>query len=196
MLASEREKLENWDDLYINIGVSETGEGYGMIPVLWENTSTAFNMKRPKVYISKDDLADEEIMSLLSKFHVFGCYIFCDIDDYSFLDNFKDIYDLTIYNGANLKDISFIKQMKECKLLTLANAHLENLDAIIDFQNVYGLENPRCVALYNCKIDDISSLIDSKRRFNELIIHNPKNRNERKRWEKIEASTFKYYELP
>lgn len=33
MLASEREKLENRESSYVNIGISENGEEYGIIPV-------------------------------------------------------------------------------------------------------------------------------------------------------------------
>lgn len=195
MLASEREKLENRESSYVNIGISENGEEYGITPVFWKSTATAFNMCRPNVYISPNDLLDEEIMSLLQKFHVKGCYIYCAVNDYSFLNKFNDIYDLTIYNGANLKDLSFMKQLKECKLLTLVNTNLKNLDEIADFQNVYGWGNPRCLTLYNCEIDDINSLSNSKRYFSELIIYNPKNRDERERWKKVNASTFGYYEL-
>lgn len=195
MLASEREKLENREISYVNIGISENGEGYGITPVFWKSTATAFNMCRPNVYISPKDLLDEEILSLLQKFHVKGCYIYCDVDDYSFLNKFNDIYDLTIYNGANLKDLSFMKHLTKCELLTLMNANLENLDEIADLRNAQGLTTPRKLTLYNCKISDISSLIDSKRFFSELIICNPKDRDERARWKNIIAPIYGYYEL-
>ncbi len=195
MLASEREKLENRESSYVNIGISENGEEYGIIPVFWKNTATAFNMRRPEVYISPDDTKDEEIMSLLRQFHVKGCYIFCDVDDYSFLKNFQELYDLSIFKGANLKDLSFMKNLTKCELLTLMNANLENLDEIADLRNAQGLITPRKLTLYNCRINDISSLIDSKRFFSELIICNPKDRDERERWKKVNASTFGYYEL-
>lgn len=196
MLASERERLENWDRYRINIGINETGEPRGITPVYWKNTATAYNMDTPNLYISKDDLADEEIMSLISKFGVSGCYIFCQLNDYSFLNNFKDIYDLTICDGVNLKDLSFLMHLDNCDMLTLKNAHLKNLDELVELQAIHKCTHPRNIVLYNCEIDDISRLVDSNCLFCEFIVYNPKDRNERERWKHVSKMTSGYYELP
>jgi len=61
MLQCEREKLYNRDSEYLSIGISEDGTSHGRYPVPWDSTADAYNMKLPKVYISKDDLNDRNL---------------------------------------------------------------------------------------------------------------------------------------
>lgn len=77
------------EEKIISVGVTESGEGYCMIPIPWENTATAYNMKIPNVYISKDDLFDEKLMAKLKEYKVIGFYFDVPLDDYSFLKNFS-----------------------------------------------------------------------------------------------------------
>ena len=48
-----------------------------------------------------------------------------------------------------------------------------------------------CLALYDCIVDDISYLKDKKVNFNELVICNPKSRDER--WKGLYR--VKYYDM-
>lgn len=195
MLDEQRELIKSRTSKYISIGISENGEAYGVINVPWELTATAFNMKTPDVYISREDTADEEIIALLSSFHVVGCYIFCPLEDYSFLSRFTEIADLNIYNGENVRDLSFIEDYSEFRMFMLSKAHLKNLDEFTVMKDKYNYSVPKCLALHDCIIDDISSLESKNHSFTELIVSNPKSRNERNRWSSVKAFTKRYYEF-
>ena len=101
MLSSEKEKLFSNEEDFISIGISKGGEKYGMVPVPWEQTANAFNMRTPNVYIAPEDLVNEEIMCQIAKQRVVGCYIFEELEDYSFLKEFTEIRDLYIRKGMN-----------------------------------------------------------------------------------------------
>lgn len=192
MLQTEKEKLFNYDEEYLSIAITENGESYGRYPIPWDSTSNAYNMKLPNVYISKDDLHNDEIMQKISSFKVNGCYIFCELDNYDFLNRFVDMYDLNIYSAHNLKDISFLKSFSNCRLMFISRAHLKDIDLVVS-NTQSTIAYPRNVALYNCVVDDISKLKESNCYFHEFIISNPKSRNERLRWDGI--NNLKYYEF-
>ena len=40
---------------------------------------------KTQVFLSPEDLTDEALWTELSRFHINGCYIFCPLEDYSFL---------------------------------------------------------------------------------------------------------------
>lgn len=193
MIDAQREKLFNYTGKYISIGITELGEAYGQYPVPWDLTANAYNMKLPDVYLAKEDLTDEGIMSKVEEFGVLGCYIFCALEDYSFLGKFPYLMDINIYEAYKLTDLSFLKGIKECVLLFIANAHLKNLDEIIIQKDYYYRTNPKNLALYNCIVDDIEKLVTTNCLIHELIVCNPKSRNERNRWKRIHNA--KYYDM-
>jgi len=191
MLQCEREKLYNWEGQFLSIGISESRERYGTYPVPWNYTSNAYNMKLPNVYIESEDLSDNEIMSKILEFRVHGCYIFCALDNYDFLKSFKYMRDLNIYKAYNLPDLSFLSFFEECRMLFLSKAHLKDINAVAGSDS--RLASPRCVALYDCTVDDISYLKEKACIFNELIICNPESRCERERWKGLNGA--RYYEF-
>lgn len=191
MLLSEREKLYNWESDYLSIGISESGEPYGKYPIPWDLTSSAFNMKLPRVFITPDDLSDKEIMSKILEFRVTGCYIFCSLESYDFLKAFKFMRDLNIYNAHNLRDLSFLEYFEDCRMLFLSKAHLNNINEVAGAGNHF-FARPNRVALYDCMIDDISYLKENNCFFLELVVCNPAHRCERARWKGLRR--VKYYE--
>lgn len=189
MIQSEREKLYNRNGEFLSIGITEDGTPLERHRVFWENTSTAFNMKIPKVYISKEDLKDKQLMAKICEFRVHGCYIFCPLENYDFLKCFEDMSDLNIYQAYNLKDLSFLDSFKECRMLTISKAHLKHLNEVVGPDPLF-LAKVNCLALLDCEIDDISYLKDNKVSFIEFVVYNPKNRNERERWEGMRRLTY------
>lgn len=179
MLPSEKEKLFTRDSEFISVGISEEGRSYGSYMIPWSTTANAYKMKTPKVYLSKEDLNNPEIMDKLATFKVQGCYVYCELENYDFLKRFPDITDLTIHQATHLKDLSFLETLTNCRLLFLSKAHLPHIDQVIG-KNAQA--RPQCVALYDCVVEDISRLKEQNVFFNELVIFNPKNRDERERW--------------
>lgn len=197
MTEEEKKNLLSINKEYLSIGITEGGESYNAISVPWERTGNAYNMRTPDVYLAPEDLEDSEIMELISKFKISGCYIWTPLRDYSFLSSFKYMFDLNIKWADNMKNLDFLKEMYHCYMLFLHNAHLENIDVILDVKKsgktVFGAFE--CVGLCNCYIDDVSRFEKEHVRFNEFLVWNDEDRNERARWDCIDASFKKYYDM-
>ena len=54
MLEKERKALFERDKDYISIGISEGGVHYGINPVMWEGTASAFNMRTQDIFIAPE----------------------------------------------------------------------------------------------------------------------------------------------
>lgn len=193
MLLSEREKLFSCTDTFIGIGISKNGEKYVTLPVPWEKTVHAFNMKTPDIYLEPSDLKDEEIMAQIAKNKVIGCYIFEELADYSFLEKLTEIRDLYIRKGKNIKDLSFMSNMKEWFMLLLEDAELENLDDIYPPKGVKPPQYSYCMAFYHCDVKDVSAIKDKNLYLSELIVWNKKDEAEYAKWKSVARGMYRYY---
>lgn len=191
MLDKERETLENRKSEYLSIGISN-GNRMKSIPVPWELTAHAFNMKTPDVYIQPEDLRDSDLMAKIKSFHVLGCYAFTRLFDYAFIADFPEIRDIYIVDGANVKDISFISTLKDCRMLHLENAHLKDLEPIYLLSLFERRFSGFCLSLFGCTVDDVSALHEVNN-LSELIIAGADDEVERARWKSIPAYTHRYY---
>ena len=198
MLETEWEKLENRQGDYISIGISVDGTPITAFSVPWESTTNAFNMKTPDVFISPEDLSDKKIMDKLSSFKVLGCYIWAPLEDYTFLSSFKDIWDLSIKNGENIKNLDFLLELHECRMFYVENMKVHNIDVILKLKeenaSIFG-SDLRCVGLYNCEVEDLSAFTTKKHKFNEFLVWSKKEKSERKKWEVVSAFKRKCYEI-
>lgn len=100
MIKAQYDKLKSRSSEYLSIGITSGGEPRNTIGVPWEGTAHAFNMRTPDVYLSPEDLQDEEIMQLLESYKVIGCYIWVALEDYNLLARFKDLQDINIKLGV------------------------------------------------------------------------------------------------
>ena len=197
MIASEREKLLKRESEYLSIGITENGVPYMSIGIPWVATAHAYNMRTPNVYISPDDLQDEEVMSLIGRFKVIGCYIWTSLTDYGFLSRFKELQDINIKNGDAVRDLEFLSELHECRMLYLRNAKLKDLDVIVkvkkNSKTSFGAF--RCICLNNCEVEDLSIFETEKVHFSEFLVWKPKGSNERERWNVVSAGTRRYVEF-
>ena len=134
MIESEKKKLLERNNEYLSIGITEGGEPRDVTQVPWERTAHAFNMKIPNVYLSPEDLRDEEILKKLHGYRVIGCYIYAPLENYDFLKTFPEIRDLYIERAESLTDISFISTLCDCDMLYLEVASLKNLDPVVEMK--------------------------------------------------------------
>ncbi len=152
-------------------------------------------MRIPDVYLSVRDLADAEIMALINRCKVIGCYIWVPLDDYSFLGRFSAMQDLYILKGDKIENLDFLCEMHECGMLYLQNARLQNLDIIFSLKkerkSLPGCF--RCVALDNCQIRDLSVVWREKAYFSEFLVWNPASRKEKDRFTAVSAGIKRYY---
>ena len=197
MIESERNKLENRESEYLSIGITQGGVPRTTIGIPWEATVHAFNMRTPNVYLSPEDIQDEEIMGQLESYKVIGCYIWVPLSDYSFLARLKDLQDINIKNGDAISNLSFLAELYECRMLYLQSAKLKNLDVIVEVKKnstaMFGCL--RCIGLDNCVVEDLSVFETEKVHFSEFLIWMPEGSNERSRWNVVSAGTRRYYEF-
>lgn len=197
MLEAQRERLKKWKSECLNIGITEDGTFRLGIGIPWNFTSNAYNMQTPNVYISKEDLDDPEIISEVLKHKITGCYISVALDDYSFLNKFVNLRDLAIKDGYRLSDLSFMRNLHECRMLYLHDAHLDNLDDVIETKKAHRVGYIYCLCLNDCKIKDISSILENEKLgYSEFIVITPQGSGEKQRWEgfKQDSRRFHIYE--
>ena len=195
MLEEQRTELENWQSNYISVGISKGGDSrVGAIPVPWEMTAHAYNMKIPDVYIAPEDLKDKDLMDKIKSFHVVGCYIFTQLDDYSFIAELSDMRDVYIIDGVNVKDLSFLSNLKDWRMLHLERAHLKDLKPILQSSLLERMWAGFCLSFAGCTVDDVSALYEVKQ-ISELIIIGEDDDAERAKWRKVPAYTHRYFTI-
>ena len=201
MLVEERIKLENRESEYliesthISVGISNGGNNrVGAISVPWELTAHAYNMKIPDVFIAPEDLNDKDLMNMIKTFHVVGCYVFTQLDDYSFIAEFEDIRDVYIIDGVNVKDLSFLNNLKNWHILHLERAHLKDLKPILQSSLQKRWLPVFCLSFSECTIDDVSALYEVKQ-IAELIVVGEDNDEERSKWRSVPAHIHRYYTI-
>lgn len=196
MKKEEKEKLLNHKSEYISIGITDDGVAYNGFSIPWESTANAYNMRLPNVFITPNDLNNEEIMNLILSKKVIGCYCWSALETFDFVSSFLDIEDINIFKGENLTNIDFIKSLKELRMLFIKDAKLYNIDAILDIpQSKMQFPRLKSIGLYNCQVKDISAFLEKEHRFNEFLIWNKKGELKRKKWEIVSALKRKCYEI-
>ncbi len=194
MQQAQIKRLENHKGNYLSIGITKDGTGCGVIEIPWHHTGSAFNMKTPHVYLTEQDLYDPQVLKMLGRFHIIGCYIFESLNDYSFLANFKELWDIFILKGQNITDLSFMKDLDEWFMFYIEDAHIKSLDPLFPPHQSRNILRPFCVGFGGCKVDDITAIENRELRLSELAVFCPKGTNEKARWEKVRAGTYNYYE--
>lgn len=199
MLEAERKKLFDPKREYLNIGISEGGAVYGIIPVMWESTAGAYNMKSPDVFIAPEDLDDREIMDRIFSLTVHGLYIYTPLPDYSFIGRFPDLWDIHIERAENMKNLDFLREMHDCSMLFIAHATLTDIDVVWDVKAAdRGIVQAfRYLGLYDCRVDKAPDCSNPKYHFTEFLVWSKPENRERdlEKWADVPAFTKKYYNI-
>ena len=193
MIESQREKLTSYPHEYLSIGITADGSPRGSGWVPWQSMGNAFNMRIPEVFLCPEDLTDEALWTALSRFHINGCYIFCPLADYSFLERLTEIWDLTIYQGGALRDLSFLRKMPKWFQLHVEDAVLDDLTDLFPEGARKGIHS-FCVCLSGCTVKDLSALTQEGIYLSELVILAPEGANDRERWKAVRCGRYTYHE--
>jgi len=169
MQPSQWEIFENSDKKYLSIGITPDGGRPPYIPVPWERTASAFNMKIPSFYLEPCDLEDEELMIQLESAHIIGMYILVPLEDYSFISRFPHLWDVYICRGGGKIDLSFVHDLKEWKMFYIRDA------VIPDISPLFPPKDPRKfdfhqVCLTNYRIGDDDESLDAYPTISELLV--------------------------
>ena len=196
MRKEEKEKLLNHKSEYISIGITDDGVAYNGFSIPWESSANAYNMWLPHVFITPDDLNNEEIMNLIFSKKVIGCYCWSALEDFDFVSAFLDIEDVNIFKGENLTNLDFIRPLKEFRMLFIKDTILDNIDAVLDSPQIKReFPHMKSIGLYNCEVKDISRFSEKEHKFNEFLVWNKREKLERKKWMAVSALKRKVYEI-
>lgn len=197
MLYDEKVNLFSRTSEYISIGITKGGVVKMKVGIPWESTAYAYNMCVPNVYIAPEDLEDKEVMSKIMTFKVIGCYIWTPLEDYMFISNFTELRDLSIMCGGAIRNLDFLKNLRECRMLFLEHAQLDNLDVLIGLSTEKEIlfSGLKCVALSDCEVRDLSAFEREEHYFMEFLIWESEKVSGKKRWDKVCAAKKKYYKI-
>ena len=150
-------------------------------------------MRTPQVFLAPGDLTNEALWAELSRFHIHGCYIYCPLTDYSFLERLPGLQDITIHKGGALRDLRFLRKMEDWFQLHVEDALLENLEDLFPDGLRKGIHS-YCVCLSGCTVKDLSALTQPGIRLSELVILAPQGSNDRERWKAVRCGKYTYHE--
>lgn len=152
MRDDQMELLKKTDKSYLSLGISEDGSCRQRIPIPWQNTGTAFNMRLPMVWLEPDDLEDAQLMEYLESFQVRGMYIFTPLEDYSFISRFQGLWDVYICRGGGWIDISFMRKIPDWSMFYLCDAIIPDISPVFTTRREMIFKR-RKVCLTNYRID-------------------------------------------
>lgn len=155
---------------YTSIAINKDGKHVGGCFIPWKLTSSAINMKTPRITLAVEDLQDETIMADVKKCKVLGCYIMIPLEDYSFVQQFHELRDLFILYGKNIRDLSFVQDMPELFLFYLEDAKLTDIRPLIDNCRLSNSLPGMRFGFYHCEIQDTSAMKDADFMISELLI--------------------------
>jgi hypothetical protein len=195
MLSEQYEKLMKAasENAYMSIAINENGEHVtrGFVP--WERTTSAFNMRTPKITLAASDLQNDSIMEALNKCRMIGCYIFTPLTDYSFISGFTELMDLFILCGENIQDLSFVRDLPELFMFYLEDASLPDVKPLTDAFDKGDRIPGKCIGFYHCDVADTSALAEADFIISELLIW-PVAGDTAERWKPVKRScTFRFY---
>lgn len=193
MIESQREKLNTYPHQYLSIGITADGSPRRSGWVPWQSMANAFNMRTPQIFFTPEDMADEAIWEELSRFRINGCYIYCPMTDYSFLERMPRLQDITIFEGGGLRNLDFMRNMEDWFQIHVEDAVLENLDPLFPNGPRKGIHS-YCVCLAGCTVKDFSALVHPNIYLCELVVLMPEGANDKERWKTVRCGKYSYFE--
>lgn len=161
--------------------------GFG---VPWNGDTAAYNMKRPKESVNINNYEENDWINSLGDLNEIS-YVFigCDMENYDFLNDFKNLRQLYMYTAKNLKSIDFISDKIMLNDLCIIDSQVSNLTPLAELLKKqkeiqkkildsyegkerikifdYKLEN---LAIVDSEISDLSPLSGIKNNVSELIL--------------------------
>lgn len=91
----------------------------------WYNDGACFNFKSPDTQIDP-----EKVNNMDCPLNVTTLVIDCDLQDYSFISQMKNLTQLYIYTATNISDLSFLEGLEKLKQLCILNSHITSLESL------------------------------------------------------------------
>ncbi|MEE1250729.1 MAG: hypothetical protein UHU19_16100 [Lachnospiraceae bacterium] len=95
----------------------------------WRSDGTCFNFQEPTKTISPD-------VAIKDPKNVETLVINCDLPDYEFISKMDNLEQLYIYKGANIYDVSFLKNLTKLNQLCLLGTHVKSFAELVELINL------------------------------------------------------------
>ncbi len=92
----------------------------------WDSDATCYNFKFPEETILPDKLDTIE-----DKYAVKTLVIKCDLPDYRFISEMKNLTQLYIYTGNNISDLSFLEDLVKLQQILIVGTHIASLESLV-----------------------------------------------------------------
>lgn len=146
----------------------------------WRHDSICYNFNIPDEFVMAED-----VDKIGDKSDVETLVIGCDLDDYEFINDMVNLYQLYIYSGNNLKSTEFCRKLLSLRQLYIRNSHILSLEGLVnmlkDKKKVFDEEKDPVKRLFggidgiciesDCNLDG-KSLLKPGLYISELIINN------------------------
>ncbi len=156
----------------------------------WRSDSVCYGFKFPTELIKAED-----VDKLTDKQNIESLVIGCPLSSYDFISDMENLTNLYIYNGENLTDLSFIRNLLKLDHLYIAKSHISDLEPL-DFllkekqKHIEGekelIEKLRFtvggISLgTDCRITEPERLFDSGIIISELLVNGERIRKRKKK---------------
>lgn len=186
MTESERQYLRSYPRETISLGITADGKRKRSVWIPWAMDGNAYNMRTPDIWLSPEELLDDDLWTELARLRVVGCYIFTPLTDYGFLARLTQLQDLHVYKGFFLPDLNFLRSCPDWLQLHIEDAVLDDLAPLVPGPG------GRCICLSGCTVRDISAL--ENLRLSELVVLMPQGSHDRDRLRTIPCGQYTYHE--
>lgn len=92
----------------------------------WRYDSICFNFNFPDEMITVDDI------SKIKKDEIETLVVGCDLTDYSFIGEMKNLRQLYIYTGKYITDLDFLKESTSLNQLYITHSNISSLTGLIE----------------------------------------------------------------
>lgn len=92
----------------------------------WDHDSVCYNFNSPEEFV-----LDKDINQLDDKEDIETLVIGCNLDDYSFISDMKNLHQLYIYSGEKVINLCFLENLVNLQQLYIANSHIQTLEKLV-----------------------------------------------------------------
>ncbi len=117
----------------------------------WRFDSICLNFKWPDTCISINEIDD-----IKNKEEIEALVIGCNLLDYSFIEDLKNLQQLYIYKGKNIYNLDFIRNLTSLNQLYITNSNINSLDKLAELIKKQKNENDE--GFYGICIDSDNDL--------------------------------------
>ena len=111
---------------YIQILPANSNPKDEIYPMPWRSDACCYNFHTPKIFIPDDSIRE----MITDPLEVETLVVTSDLKDYSFISEMKNLTQLYIYNAKHLWNISFLRELVKLSQICIMNSKVICLDGL------------------------------------------------------------------